>query len=232
MEIGFDIIGDLDLSPDDLFDWENKATSLYCVITGNISKDLRTILNTLVHLSRHYQGIFYNIGTLEYSGATDSVERTLEILDICKNIPNVAVLHHHVVIIDGIAILGANGWDQDSIVDEPYATNFRLMRFEDINYLNASIEKLQKYLDVTNILVVTSAVPNESLYFGQAPQSIKDQQVQLSYCLGTDTEMKVTKWAFGTYNKEVDTVIEGIHYVCNPHTKDMPYWAKRIKIIP
>ena len=50
--IGFDLISDLNLSPEDSFNWEGKATSLYCIIAGNISEDLRTIKQTLSHLSK------------------------------------------------------------------------------------------------------------------------------------------------------------------------------------
>jgi hypothetical protein len=232
MEIGFDVIGDLNLSPTDDFNWENKATSLYCIITGNISSDLTTVLNTLIHLSKYYQGIFYNIGTLEYIGASDSQERTIEILEIVKNIPNIACLHHHVVIIDGVAIIGVNGWDQDSIVREPFATNFRRMKYEDINYLTRSVEKLQKYLDVTKILIVSSAVPKKELYFGEAPEHLYKEPIDLDYCIDYDTEIKISKWVFGTYGKDVDITLNNINYVSNPYNKDKPYFAKRVNISP
>jgi len=230
MEIGFDVIGGLDLSPDEEFDWENKATSLYCIITGNISSDIDTVIKTLLKLSQHYQGVFYNLGTLEYTGVIDSNQRTHELLEICKKIPRVAVLHHHVVIIDGVAIIGANGWEQNSIIHEIYASHYRRLKYEDIAYLSKSIEKLQKYLDVRKIIVVSNAVPNKNLYFGQAPDHVADDPVHLDYCLNNDTEMKVTHWAFGTYDKEVDTKISNINYISNPYTKSQPYWAKRIKI--
>ena len=59
MTIGFDVISDLFLTPEESFNWEGKATSLYCVIAGNISNDVKVITQTLRHLSRFYQGIFY-----------------------------------------------------------------------------------------------------------------------------------------------------------------------------
>ena len=34
IDIGFDIIGDLNLEPNDSFNWEDKPTSLYCILTG------------------------------------------------------------------------------------------------------------------------------------------------------------------------------------------------------
>ena len=109
-EVGFDYISDLFLSPDESFNWENKATSLYCIVAGNISSDLRTLYQTLAHLGKHYQGVFYIPGILEYE-TTDSITiRTEEIISIVSNIKNVCLLHQHVAIVDGIAIVGINGW--------------------------------------------------------------------------------------------------------------------------
>ena len=43
MNIGFDVISDLNLDAEDHFTWEGKATSLYLIIAGNISNDMRVI---------------------------------------------------------------------------------------------------------------------------------------------------------------------------------------------
>lgn len=230
MEIGFDLISDLNLSPDESFNWENKATSLYCIVAGNISSDLRTIFQTLAHLSRFYQGVFYTVGPLEYNGVKDFSARSEEILMLCKKIPNVAVLYHHVVIIDGVAILGANGWS----VDESFEFDIHDVnhaRLEDVAYLNKSVEKLQKHLDVKKIFIVTSGVPKKQLYFGEQPKSVDKQSLHLDYCLGSDTEMKVSHWAYGSYNKIVDTTIHDVNYINNSYFKRKPYWAKRINVI-
>ena len=56
-DIGFDVISDLNLSAEDSFNWEGKATSLYCIVAGNVSSDLRTVLQTLTHVGRFYQGV-------------------------------------------------------------------------------------------------------------------------------------------------------------------------------
>ena len=79
MKIGFDLISDLNLSPNDSFNWENKATSLYCVIAGNISNDIRTIALTLSHLTKFYQGVFYTPGSLEFKGIEVYDKRIKEI---------------------------------------------------------------------------------------------------------------------------------------------------------
>lgn len=230
MKIGFDLISDLNLSPDDSFNWENKATSLYCLVAGNISSDLRTILLTLNHLSRFYQGVFYTPGSLEFEGIENYNKRMNDITGICKKIRNVALLHHHVVIIDGIAILGCTGWygDEDNYnFEEVHGVN----RFEDLVYLKNSIDKLQKHLDVKRILVLTNSVPNKNLYFGESPESIENLP-ELSLVLDSDLESKISNWAYGSYKKIVDTNVDGINYVCNPYTyyKKNTYWAKRIDV--
>jgi len=228
--IGFDLISDLNLSPEDSFNWEGKATSLYCIIAGNISEDLRTIKQTLSHLSKFYQGIFYTLGSLEYHNSPDIHKRTEEIHKACRNIQNLALMHHHVVIVDGIAIIGANGWYGDTIIgDEEVHAMLEVNRNEDILYLKNTIERLQKHLDVKKIMVVSNSVPSIDLYFGEHPNSL-DTQLNLGIALLADTETKVSHWAYGTYEKVVDTSINNINYINNSCFKRNPYWSKRIEI--
>jgi hypothetical protein len=230
MEIGFDVISDLYLNPDDSFNWEGKATSLYCIIAGNISSDLRTIFQTLSHLSKFYQGIFYTLGPLEYKNSKSKKLRTVEITDIVQPLRNVAILHHHVVIIDGIAVLGANGWEGTSKDIGTVLVNDRdENKYEDISYLSKSVERLQRHLDVKKILLITNAVPKNELYFGEIPEYV-DEQINLDYCLNNDTEFKISNWVFGSYKKPVDTTIDGVNYINNPYFHQRPYWAKRLSI--
>lgn len=230
MKIGFDLISDLNLYPDEKFNWEGKATSLYCLIAGNISHDLKTIFITLSHLSRFYQGIFYIPGSLEYRDVEDIEIRTSELMRVCQRIKNVAILHQHVVIIDGVAVLGVNGWyGNTEPTDMITELKIQEKRHEDIHYLKNSIEKLQKHLDVKKIILVTNSVPGENMYFGEIPDYVRPQ-LPLDLTLFTDTENKVTHWAFGTHLKTVDNVINNINYINNPKSDKDPYWAKRVEI--
>ena len=230
MKIGFDIISDLNLSPDDSFNWEGKVTSLYCVVAGNISSDLRTVTSVLTHLSKLYQGVFYTIGSLEYASVSNIEARTKDLLQICKKIRNVAVLHHHVVILDGVAILGCNGWYCTATApDSETSLQIRIHQLADITYLKNSIERLQRHPDVTNILLVTNSVPGPGLYFGEQPDNTEDHLAP-DLVLYADTQTKITHWAFGTHTKIVDTEINGINYINNPKLTRNPYWAKRIEI--
>jgi len=52
MKFGFDLISDLELTDSDVFDWEGKSTSLFCLIAGNISDNLRVVQKTLKILSK------------------------------------------------------------------------------------------------------------------------------------------------------------------------------------
>ena len=222
MKISFDVISDLELTADDTFDWQGKATSLYCIVAGNISNDPKIVILVLNHLSRFYQAIFYIPGYLEFENTENVDQRIRELSRYCRKMRNVTILHHHVVIIEGLAILAANGWMNSDSFEDTYN------REQDILYLRNSIEKLQKHLDVKKILLVSSSVPAKSLYFGEVPE-IVEEFPQLKNVLEMDTEKKVSNWIFGTYKKIVDTTIDNVNYLSNPYTKGV-YWAKRVSI--
>lgn len=230
MNIGFDIISDLNLEPGEQFNWEGKVTSLYCLIAGSISNDLRTIRQVLNNLSRLYQGVFYVAGALEYKDAPSIERRTEELIKLTRTIKNVAFLHHNVVIIDGIALLGSNGWygniePNELLTDEMIEQH----RHEDIVYLKSTLEKLQRHLDVRKVVIITNSVPSVDLYFREEPESLH-AQLPLNLALIVDTEKKVSHWIYGSYGKVVDTSINDINYVNNAHHKREPYWAKRIEV--
>ena len=226
MEIGFDVISDLFVSPDDSFFWEGKATSLYCIVAGNVSSDLDTLRRVLETLAVEYQGVFYIPGYLEYENQDEINSRTLEILDTVAAIPNCACLFHHVVIVDGIAILGCNGWEVSEGLDD---AKIRSSRIDDVSYVYRSVEKLQKHGDVTKILMISSAVPCKELYYGEHPK-FYDAYTPLKYCLKADTEAKISTWIFGSYRKTVDAVIDSTRYINNAQAQKETYWPKRVSL--
>jgi len=231
MQFKFDLISDLNIGPGDVFDWEGKATSLYCVVPGNISSDASTILNTLTTLSKHYQGVFYIPGTLEFEGHPNIEKRTKVLLNICSRIKNVAVLYHNVAIIDGVAILGCNGWygNLQPTDDVHMQVQVEVSRYEDLLYLKNSLEKLQKHLDVKRILLVTNSVPGKELYFGEKEEDLNGS-IPLSSALYADSQKKVSTWVFGTYDKTVDVKIDDIHYINNSCYGKNPYWSKIVTV--
>jgi hypothetical protein len=229
MEVGFDVISDLCLSPNDNFKWTNKATSLYCIVAGNISSDTRTIIQTLGHLAKYYQGVFYIPGRLEYEGFDDLEMRTEELVAICDHLDGVAILHHNVAMIDGIAVVGVNGWG--SLPEDHNLTNIQMLheREDDLLYLYKTIERLQVHMDVKKIIIASSAVPRKDLYFGQLPEHAETMPI-LSSCVQFDTEKKLAHWVFGTYENVVDITVNGINYINNVYFKSRNYWAKRVTI--
>ena len=229
MEIGFDVISDLCLSPNDSFKWTNKATSLYCIVAGNVSSDTRTIIQTLGHLAKYYQGVFYIPGRLEYEGHEDIQTRTEELAAICDYLDNVAILYHNVAMIDGVAVAGVNGWG--NLPEEYSLDNIQRLheREDDLLYLYKTVERLQVHMDVKKIVLVSSAVPRKDLYFGQLPEYVETMPT-LSSCVDYDTEKKVSHWVFGTYDNVVDITINNINYVNNTYYSSRNYWAKRITV--
>lgn len=228
-EVGFDIISDLYLCPNDSFNWQNKATSLYCIVAGNISSDLRTVIQVLFHLSTLYHGVFFVPGKLEYENCESLTKRTDELLAVGEGIPNLVVLYNSVITVDGVALLGSNGWGNIENKLDLKNTVMTAAKHEDFTYLLKSLGKLQKHLDVRKIILITSAVPREDLYFGEVPDNVVDQ-IPLVNILEADTEKKVSHWVFGTYNKPVDLDIDNITYVNNSKNQYGPYYAKRLAI--
>ena len=211
LDIGFDIIGDLNLEPNDSFNWENKPTSLYCVLTGNISSEVRIVKQVLTHLSKMYQGVFYTPGLLEYvnSPLENINQRTAELVNIIHKIPNVILLHHNIVIVDGVGIIGSNCWENahepgNSIsIDDLKYNQYRL---DDMGFLHQGITKFQRHGDIKKIMLVTNAVPNHNCYFGEAPE-YQGTQIPLDTVLNADTECKVSYWVYGSYPKKVQATL-------------------------
>jgi hypothetical protein len=134
-----------------------------------------------------------------------------------------------VVIVDGIALVGINGWEENSVLNTDMDLfQIKANRYEDILYLEKTIERLQLHVDVKKIVVLSNSVPMKELYFGQENMLVDD--LFPANILHADTECKITKWVYGTSNKMVNTVIDGVTYVNNAKHDKNPYYPKRIEI--
>jgi hypothetical protein len=91
------------------------------------------------------------------------------------------------------------------------------------------LERLQLHLDVKKIIVVTHSAPSPELFFKEEPADL-DTQIPMMQVLGQDSENKVVTWVYGSYNKNVETVIDNINYINNSCYDKKPYWPKRIDI--
>jgi predicted phosphohydrolase len=229
MIFGFDVISDLNLTESDIFDWEGKPTSLYCVLAGNISTDLHVLYKTVKHLSTLYQGVFYIDGSLENNQTEDKDQIIDEISRLFISIKNAVYLHNNVVVVEGVALVGVNGWYGNVISNDLEELSVKINRYDDLAYLQKTIEKLQLHVDVKQIVIISNSIPSIDLYFGEKPE-IDPNEINLDYVLDSDTECKVTTWIFGTHKKIVDTKINGINYFNNPCYNSNPYYPKRINI--
>jgi predicted phosphohydrolase len=229
MNISFDVISDLYLESANL-DWEGKATSLYCLIPGNISKDIEVVKTTLNHLSTCYQGVFFIDGSLEHTSVKEREDRSRELTKISKSAKNIVYLHDNVVIIDGVALIGANGW-HGNYTPEDALSEIELIcsEYEDAAYLGSTIKKLQLHVDVKKIVLMTNSVPLSKLFYGDEPKQYSD--IKLSDVLEGDTEKKVSHWVFGSTEKIIDIMDDDINYLNNPQFTRKPYYAKRIEVL-
>lgn len=229
MIIGFDIISDLHLSEGDSFDWDGKATSLYCIVPGNISGNIEVLKNTLITLSKYYQGIFFIDGSLEHPTITNRSNRCREIDKICRSIKNVVYLHDNVVVVEGIGLVGANGWFGNYNPEDTLSEiELQVAGYDDTSYLGSTVKKLQLHNDVSTIIMITNSVPTTKLFYGEIPKTYN--HALLTDALIVDTENKVTHWIFANTEKIIDTTFDSINYLNNPCFNRDPYYARRIDI--
>lgn len=240
MEFVFDLISDLHLETwTDPVDWTGRATSPHCVVVGDVCKDRIKLTQFLRHLGTCYQGVFYIDGNDEhknYMGRLGESYRDLQ--HRISRLSNVVYLQDNVVVVNGIGLLGTNGWwcyDFDFAVDstetrswlsqkegynEQVLAQISQAATTDANYLTASIQRLQTHLDVKKIVVVTHTVPNPDLIMHD-PVLINTHKFNcmgnkyLSAALQCDTERKIHTWCFGHYHNKIDQYRDGVRYVNN-----------------
>lgn len=239
MKYAFDLISDLYLTKDTVFTWKQCPTSLFCVVAGNVSSDRQVLRDTLTHLGQCYSSVLYIDGPLEHYGCLDNL--TVSYDDLAADlggIPNVVFLHNHVVLMGDTAFLATNGWwsydfdpggDYDQAIqwemDEHHLTqsaaeSIHAVAVGDAKYMIHSLQRLQRHVDVNNVVAITGTVPNFDLVS-------HDIELQGTHRMGTlgnaymahasrvDTEKKLSTWCFGSYTGNVDFVAEGVHYLNN-----------------
>lgn len=251
MQFTFDLISDLHLGPTDTFDWTGQATSPICVVAGDIAQDVEIVRETLEHLSRCYQAVFYIDGNNEHRYSLDSLSDSYNILqEAIAGIENVVFLQDNCVIVNNVAIIGTNGWwtyDLDSDIDDeqcrlwycdvmdvgmPVTGAIHSMAYNDAAYLSNTIKKLQTHPEVKSIVIVTHTVPEVKLVehdieitstykFNVMGNSI------MPIVLDADTEKKIHTWCFGHYHGSVDKNVNGIRYVnnCRGRIEDSSTWS-------
>ena len=260
MQFNFDLISDLHIETWDNFDWTGQATSPYCIVAGDVSRDRDILRQTLQHLGTCYQGVFYIDGNDEHRYTLDNLGDSYKFLDrTLDNIKNVIYLQDNVVIINGVAILATNGWwsyDMDPSLDYDqsqawYQDRMQILpgsvdaitglAFNDASYMINSVKKLQTHQDVRAIVIVTHTVPapwivNHDIDLVDTWRFNCMGNPHLQLLINEDTENKIHTWCFGHYHKSVDRVHNGIRYVNNCRGRgdtewsQPAYYARRISI--
>jgi UDP-2,3-diacylglucosamine pyrophosphatase LpxH len=261
MTFAFDLISDLHVETWDSFDWTGQPTSPYCVVAGDVSRDIDLLANTLEHLSDCYAGVFYIDGNDEHRYSLDDLGNSYRLLkNKVQTIKNLVYLQDNVVIINGVAILATNGWwsyDLDPAQDyetsqDWYCDYVQTSRstadaitgiaYHDAAYLCNSVRKLQTHQEVKSIAIITHTLPgawlcNHDLDLVGTARLACMGNPYLQQALDEDTENKIRVWSFGHYHRPVDRDLNGIRYVSNPRGRgDTPwsqsvYYPKRIEIV-
>jgi hypothetical protein len=253
MSLAFDLISDLHLETwTGEFDWTGQPTSPVCVVAGDISSDPRIVRNCLKHLSNCYAAVFYIDGNDEHKYRYHELGQSYQELARSVNRLNrVTYLQDNVVVIDGVAVIGTNGWwgyDLDESIDRDHCKQHmvdwyaKIMPDKEINpeelsdlsrkdvaYLVNSVQRLQTHNDVKKIVIVTHTVPGANLIKHDIDLSGTTQfnhmGNRLMHLVHTnDTEKKISHWCFGHYHGSVDQIINGIRFVNNCRGRgDTPY---------
>jgi hypothetical protein len=206
----------------------------------------------LKHLANCYAAVFYIDGNDEHTYNFHRIgESYQELARSIDRLNRVTYLQDNVIVIDGVAILGTNGWwgyDLDENINRDdckqhmtdwYAKimpGFEInpeeisdMSRRDVAYLINSVRRLQTHNDVKKIVIVTHTVPGAHLIRHDLELANTTQfnhmGNRLMHLVHTnDTERKINTWCFGHYHGNVDKTIEGIRFVNNCRGRgDSPY---------
>jgi hypothetical protein len=262
MQLAFDLISDLHVETwTDDFDWAGQATSAYCVVAGDVCRDRDRLVPVLDNLAQNYPGgVFYIDGNDEHRNHLEDLGDSYSKLDhLIRPINNLVYLQDNVVIINGVAFLGSNGWwnfNFDSTGDAEQAQDWYQQRlglskqatanivscaYSDAAYLVNSIKKLQTHKEVHAIVMISHTVPLPDL-IAHDPELVHTHRFNcignnlLLQALEADSENKIHTWCFGHYHNSVDQIHENIRWVNNCRGRgDSPwrqhtYFPKRIEI--
>ena len=260
MLIHFDLISDLHVESWGHFDWTDQPTSPYCIVAGDIARDHAIVVDTLEHLGQVYRGVFYIDGNDEHKHSMNNLGQSYrELSQLVEQIPNVVYLQDNVVVVDGVAIVGTNGWwscdfdplldfdqsvayvEETAMISTGEALSIVGVAHNDAAYAINTINKLQRHKDVKAIIMVSHTVPAPWI-IEHDPQLIDNWRFNvmgnshLQLALGEDSERKIKTWCFGHYHRPVDRIKDGIRYVnnCrgggNSNCKQDAYYPKRITV--
>lgn len=239
MQLAFDLISDLHVETWGDFDWHHRATSPIAVVAGDVCKDLDQLQSVLTHLGQCYQAVFYIDGNDEHKRSYQDLGTSYaNLAKTVQSIPNVVFLQNNVVVIDGVAFLGTNGWwsfdfdfginsqDSQTWLENKYnlpnlvSRHIRQMAINDASYMVNSVKRLQAHQDVKHIVMITHTVPDPNLI----SHDIDLDGTHRFNCMGNrymmqaieqDAKQKIHTWCFGHYHGSVDQIRSGVRFVNN-----------------
>ncbi len=252
----FDLISDLHLTSLNNFSWEDKATSSFCIVAGNISSERCILYEFLDELKDYYELVFFIDGNIEhecYNGNLEASYRNL--IEGIELIERVVFMHENIVILNDTTLIGTNGWTtfdftntstvtetielltKNETLSEEYANDVFKLAVTDQHYLYNSIDTCQTLDDAQNVILVTNSVPkldfisHNNDYNGTVLGDMTGNN-GITSCLEKDVYGKVGTWIFGKFPEDLDYNINGIRYVNNPGIdRDMSiYFPKRIEV--
>jgi UDP-2,3-diacylglucosamine pyrophosphatase LpxH len=253
MSISFDLISDLHVDTwEHEFDWTGCATSPYCIVAGDVSKNRQQMVQVLRHLGQCYQAVFYIDGNDEHVENLEHLSPSYASLARqIQKIPNVVYLQDNVVVVDGVAVVGTNGWwgyDLDLSIDPVSVASWwqdkaqvsdsavkavAKMATTDATYLVSSIRRLQSHQDVKKIVVVTHTVPLSELI----EHDIELEGTMRFNCMGNaymqqvlmaDHMDKIHTWCFGHYHGSIDQIRHGVRFVNNCRGRGNTPWNQYV----
>lgn len=240
MNINFDIISDLRLDSIKDINWEHKATSLFCLVAGNVSSNHDVVFDFLEHIKNYYRGVFFIDGDLEHQEADGDFEESYYSLrNGIEEIENVFFLHENVIVLDNVILVGTNGWTSFNFTDESLIEsnmNFLIhkgshtehetrqifkMAVTDQSYLHQSLITAEDIPECANIVIVTNCVPRYEIIEKDADyrDTITGDLIGSSgihRCLESDQLNRNITWVFGRYPKPFDETIDDVRYISNP----------------
>jgi hypothetical protein len=209
------------------------------------------LIDALTHLGKCYPGgVFYIDGNEEHKDYYEDLGHSYsDLYQQVSQIKNVVYLQDNVVIVNGVAILGTNGWwtydfDPHMSVEQSVmhvqehfhisnsaAVNITGIAYHDAAYLIKSVEKLQKHSEVKAIVLVSHTVPAPWLIAHDT--DLVDTwrfngmgNTHIVKAIDADTENKIKMWCFGHYHRPTDRPLGDIQYISNPKGRGNTPWSQ------
>lgn len=243
-----DLISDLHVEDVNEFNWELQPTSPFCIVAGDIARDRNVLKHTLAHLGQCYQQVFYIDGNEEHRNYYDNLDASYDHLtDMIAGINNVVYLRNDIVVLNGVAIIAANGWwtydfesyvHADNSIDwfcryvgatREQALNIVDRAVEDAAYLINSVQKVQLHNDIRSIVMVSHTLPcswlinHDITLINQSGFNCMGNQ-HMTQAFGADLEDKIKMWCVGHYHHNIDRELNGVRYVSNVRGRANTPW--------